>query len=119
MVWALPIVLVLGAAFAFVGWYARNTYYVGVNRGRVAVFQGVKGGLFLWDPTVERRTTIDSQALTETQQADLRDGKKFGSRSGADAYVARLRKSIEPPPTTTIPTPPEATAPPIAAPPPS
>ncbi|HEY4397943.1 MAG TPA: Stp1/IreP family PP2C-type Ser/Thr phosphatase [Acidimicrobiia bacterium] len=119
LVWALPILLVLGAAFAFVGWYARNTYYVGINRGRVAVFQGVKGGLFLWDPTVERRTTIDSQALTETQQADLRDGKKFGSRSGADAYVARLRKSIEPPPTTTIPTPPEATAPPIAAPPPS
>ena len=119
LVWALPIILVLAAAFAFVGWYARNTYYVGINRGRVAVFQGVKGGLFLWDPTVERRTTIDSQALTDAQQSDLRDGKKFGSRSGAYAYVAHLRKSFEPSPTTTTPTPPEPTAPPIAAPPPS
>ncbi|HKA92215.1 MAG TPA: Stp1/IreP family PP2C-type Ser/Thr phosphatase, partial [Acidimicrobiia bacterium] len=35
--WALPILVVLAVAFAIVGWYARNTYFVGVDRGRVTV----------------------------------------------------------------------------------
>jgi hypothetical protein len=111
---------VLAIAFVAVDWYARNTYFVGINRGRVAVFQGVKGGLLAWDPTVERRTTINPDDLTQAQQQDVKDGKKFSSRSGADAYVARLRQGIaERTPATTIPVPPESTVPPIPAPPPS
>jgi serine/threonine protein phosphatase PrpC len=119
-VWALPILAVLAIAFLAVGWYARNTYFVGVNRGRVAVFQGVKGGLLAWDPTIERRTDIDPDQLTQAQQDDVTDGKKFSSRGDADGYVARLRHGIEErTPTTTIPVPPESTVPPIPAPPPS
>jgi serine/threonine protein phosphatase PrpC len=120
LVWVLPVLLVLAIAFVAVGWYARNTYFVGVNRGRVTVFQGVKGGLLAWDPTIERRTTIASNdpGLTAAQRQDLEDGKKFSSRDGADAYVARLRQGIEErTPTTTIP--PESTVPPIPAAPPS
>jgi PPM family protein phosphatase len=124
LVWVLPVLLVLAIAFLAIGWYARNTYFVGVNRGRVTVFQGVKGGLLAWDPTVERRTTIasDDPGLTDAQRQDLEDGKKFSSRGGADDYVARLRRGIQertPTPTTTIPVPPESTVPPIPAAPPS
>lgn len=117
--WALPILLVLAVAFAFVGWYARNTYYVGSNRGRVTVFQGIKGGLLIWDPTIERRTDLDTSQLTGAQRDDIETGKKFSSRSGADAYVRRLRRGVEERTTaTTVPAPPvTATAPP--APPPS
>jgi len=115
--WALPILLVLAVAFAFVGWYARNTYYVGVDRGRVTVFQGVKGGFLIWDPTIDRRTTIDAESppLTGAQLQDIKDGKKFSSRSEANAYVTRLRQRVESTTTTTLP--PEATTP--TAPPPS
>ena len=117
-IWALPILLVLAVAFGFVGWYARNSYYVGINRGRVTVFQGIKGGLLIWDPTVERRTTIqaDNPPLTGAQLQDVKDGKKFSSRSDADAYVARLRRQVE---ATTAPAPPATTAPPPPAAPPS
>jgi PPM family protein phosphatase len=115
--WALPILLVLAVAFGFVGWYARNTYYVGIDRDRVTVFQGIKGGLLVWDPTIERRTTIDAEnpPLTQAQLEDIKGGKKFSSRSDADAYVARVRQRIEETPTTTVPVP--TTALPPAAPP--
>jgi PPM family protein phosphatase len=122
LVWVLPVLLVLAIAFLAVGWYARNTYFVGVNRGRVTVFQGVKGGLLAWDPTVERRTTINADVppLTQAQLQDVKDGKKFSSRGGANDYVARLRRGIqERTPTTTIPVPPESTVPPVPAAPPS
>jgi protein phosphatase len=118
--WALPILLVLAVAFAFVGWYARNTYFVGTDRGRVTVFQGVKGGLLIWDPTIERRTDLDPDELTQAQREDVVDGKKFSSRSGAEAYVRRLRRGVEErTTTTTVPAPTETTVPPPAAPPPS
>jgi len=120
LAWVLPILVVLAIAFLAVGWYARNTYYVGVNRGRVTLFQGVKGGLLVWNPTIERRTTINPADLTGAQRQDVKDGKKFSSRSGADSYVARLRQGIEDrTPATTTPTPPESTAPPVSAAPPS
>jgi protein phosphatase len=118
-IWALPILLVLAVAFAFVGWYARNTFYVGVDRGRVTVFQGVKGGLLIWDPTIERRTDLDPDELTQAQRQDVDDGKKFSSRSGADEYVRRLRQGVvqrATAATTTVPAPPAG---PPAAPPPS
>ncbi len=34
LLWALPIVLVLGIAVAAVGWYARKDYYVGASQGQ-------------------------------------------------------------------------------------
>ena len=121
LAWVLPVLAVLAIAFLAVGWYARNTYYVGIDRGRVATFKGIEGGLLGWDPTVERRyRDLDPAQLTEAQREDVKDGKKFSSRSEADAYVARLKKGIEErTPATTIPVPSEATVPPITAPPPS
>jgi protein phosphatase len=111
--WALPILVVLVGAFAFVGWYARNTYFVGVDRGQVTVFQGIKGGLLIWDPTIQRRTDLAPDQLTQAQREDVQSGKKFSSRSGADAYVRRLRQGVEErtAPTTTAPPPPETPAP--------
>jgi hypothetical protein len=114
-IWALPILLVLGVAFAVVGWYARNTYFVGIDRSRVTVFQGVQGGLLIWDPTIERRTDLNPDDLTTAQREDVTGGRKFSSRSDADAYVSRLRQGIEQrttPPSTTVPTLPATSAPP-------
>src|SRR5581483_8655106 len=43
LVWALPILLVVGIGVGAVGWYARRTYYVGLSADRVTVFKGVPG----------------------------------------------------------------------------
>jgi protein phosphatase len=91
MLWALPIILVLGIAVAAVGWYARKSYYVGVNHGHVTVFKGVPGGLAGWDPTIEQRTTLEFADLRPAAQSQVQDHQSFSSRADASAFVARLR----------------------------
>ena len=85
LLWALPIVLVLGIAVGAVGWYARKNYYVGFDQGRVTVYKGVPGGLAGWDPTIEQRTAVEL--------ADLQAG-----RAGAGATTSRRSRRAPTPP---------------------
>jgi protein phosphatase len=120
LLWALPIVLVLGIAVAAVGWYARKDYYVGANQGQVTVFKGVPGGLAGWDPTIEQRTAVAVDDLKPAAQAQVRDHQTFSSRADAAAFVARLKAQTTTTTTTTTAapttTPPTTTT--VAPPPP-
>jgi len=117
--WVVPVLLVLALAFGAVGWYARRTYFVDIDRARVTVFKGVPGGLLGWDPTLEERTPIEAGDLTEAERNDIEGGKRFSSRDKADAFVEQLDQKIEDrePPTittttttTTVPPPPPSPA---------
>jgi protein phosphatase len=111
LVWALPIILVLAIAVGAVGWYARKSYYVGVNQGRVTVFKGVPGGLAGWDPTIEQRTTLAFDDLRPAAQSQVQDHQKFSSRADATAFVTRLRHQTTTTTTTTTTTPTTTTIP--------
>jgi PPM family protein phosphatase len=108
LLWALPIVVVLGVAVGAVGWYARRSYFVDLHQGRVTVFKGVPGGLAGWDPTIERRTAIAADQLRPADLAAVKDREKFSSLDDADAFVARIRANTT---TTTTTTPPTTTVP--------
>jgi PPM family protein phosphatase len=107
LLWALPIVVVLGVAVGAVGWYARRSYFVDLHQGRVTVFKGVPGGLAGWDPTIERRTAIAADQLRPADLAAVKDREKFSSLDDANAFVARIRANT----TTTTTTPPTTTVP--------
>jgi len=85
-----PVVAVIAIAIGALGWYARRSYYVGVDRGDVVLFQGVPGGVLGWDPTVERRTGLAFEDVPASQRANVRDGAARGSRGEAEQYVERL-----------------------------
>ena len=89
-----PIVMVLAFAVVALGWYARRSYYVGIDDNEVVLYQGVPGGVLGWDPTVETRTGIDVDELTPSQQAALEEGAAEGSRDEAEAFVVRLENTI-------------------------
>jgi hypothetical protein len=91
LLWALPIVIVLGIAVAAVGWYARKDYFVGTSDGRVTVFKGVPGGLAGWNPTIEQRTSVELADLKPAAQSQVRDHQTFSSRADAAAFVSRLK----------------------------
>jgi protein phosphatase len=117
VLWALPVVLVLGIAIAAVGWYARRSYYVGVHQGNVTIFKGVPGGLVGWDPTIEREYT--ALALAELPAADrssVQAEQHFSSVADAEAFVARIRDRTSATSTTTTTSPTTTTPPTTTAP---
>jgi PPM family protein phosphatase len=86
---------VLGAAGAAVGWYARRTYYVGDDNGRVAIFKGRPGGLLWFDPTVERRTDLALADVPEARRDDVEGGHEVADLAAANRYVTNLRSEAE------------------------
>ena len=92
LLWALPVVVVLGVAFGIVDYYAHHTYFVGTDRNRVTVFQGRPGGLLFWNPTVRDRTSLDTRTLVSSDRAQVDAGHgQFSSVGAASAYVRQLR----------------------------
>jgi protein phosphatase len=121
-----PLLVILGLAFGAVGWYARRSFYVGIDNGQVVVFRGVPGGVLGWNPTVEKRTSLTEGELLEKDQEAVSDGAARGSRDKADQYLVHLQEGVDSTSTTTSTTttttttlPPVTTAPvfPPAAPP--
>src|SRR5207248_7676975 len=113
------ILVVLGGALAAVGWYARHTYYVGLDNGQVAIFKGRPGGLLWFDPTLDRRTTLTEKDVPPSRLPDVKAGKEEATRAEAQRYVNALRQESQAQTTTTAPPPapaPATPAPPISTP---
>jgi protein phosphatase len=89
LLFALPILVILGVAVAAIGWYARNSYFVAFSNGHVVVYQGRAGGVFGWDPTVVERTHIARGELTDDARQIVNERKTFDSKGAALAFVRR------------------------------
>ena len=83
------------AAAGSVWWYGRNTYYVGLDGDRVAIFKGRPGGVLWLDPTLEQRTTLRIDDVPPARRADVRSGREEATLSDARQYVANLREQAE------------------------
>ncbi len=92
VLYVLLVLAVVAAGVAAVLWYARGTYFVGVDSGEVVVFQGRPEGVLWFEPTVEERTGIDADQLPSALQGDLADGKLEPSLAEARAYVDTLEE---------------------------
>lgn len=118
VLFTLAVLVLIGGAFGAIAWYARSSYYVGVDGDRVAIYQGRPDGLFWFDPTLEQRTTLAVAEVPPARRDDIARGKEEASLADARRYVANLREeaaALLPPSTTTTVSPP----PPSPAPPPT
>jgi protein phosphatase len=98
----LPVLLILGIAAAAIGWYARDSYFVGASQGEVVIFKGVPGGVLGWDPTIDERTGIRLDDLSQLDRGQVETNTTKGSRATAEGLVNRLRAAVAPSTTTTI-----------------
>jgi len=102
LAFVVPILVIVGVGIAAIGWYARNSYFVAFDRGKVVVYQGRPGGVLLWDPTVVERTTLRRGRLTDDFRQSVSEHKGFDSKDAALAFVGRARAN-QTTTTTTIP----------------
>ena len=89
LLFAIPILVIIGIAVFTIGWYARNSYFVGTEAGKVVVYRGRPGGMLFWDPTVVGRTGIARSHLTDDFRQGVAEHKEFSSEAAAVAYVHR------------------------------
>jgi serine/threonine protein phosphatase PrpC len=91
----LGLAVIAAGAVAAIGWYARGSYFVGLDDGRVAIFEGRPGGLLWFHPTVEERTDLTQAAVPTARAADVERGHEVASIEAARRYVTNLRHEAE------------------------
>lgn len=88
------VLLVLGTAFAVVGWFGTKTFFVGENDGKVAIYQGRPGGLLWIEPNVVDTLDLETTELREVDSDRLREPVLLDTRAEAEALVDDWRESI-------------------------
>jgi len=86
---------VIGVGVVAVGWYARNTYYVGLDGDRIAIFRGRPGGLLWFEPTLQKPTPLTTRDVLASSLPDLRAGHLEPTKADADRYVKLLTEQAE------------------------
>jgi PPM family protein phosphatase len=96
----------LGGAGAAVAWYARGSYFVGLDKSQteLTIYKGRPGGLLWWQPTVAQRTGVTQASVLQTRVDDLKRGKEEASFRDALQYVANLKAEALAHTTTTVTT---------------
>ncbi|HSH22694.1 MAG TPA: Stp1/IreP family PP2C-type Ser/Thr phosphatase [Acidimicrobiales bacterium] len=89
------LLVVVGGAVAAVMWFARSTYYVGVDDEQVAIFRGRPGGLLWIQPTLAERTPLGVEDVPAARREAITAGKEEPSLVEARRYVASLREQAE------------------------
>ena len=93
--WILGLFIVAAALFAFLFFYVSNSWYVGINNGNVAIYQGVEGNfLGISFSTLEETTTVRVQDLPEATQVSLQNGIEVASLADAQATIRSYRDQI-------------------------
>jgi PPM family protein phosphatase len=86
----IALVAILGGIVGFTWWFVRGTYYVGVDNGHVAIFEGRPGGFLWFKPTVVRDTSLSVGSVLEANVSLLQAGVLESSYSAAEHVVDDL-----------------------------
>jgi serine/threonine protein phosphatase PrpC len=86
----IALVAILGGIAGFTLWFNRGTYFVGVDDGRVAIFEGRPGGFLWFKPTLVRETSLPIGNVLEANVSLLKAGVLESSYSAAEHVVDNL-----------------------------
>jgi PPM family protein phosphatase len=114
----LVLIILIGAAAGII-WYARSSYFVGLNGSQIVIYQGRPGGVLGINPTLRQRTPYSTSDVLAAAVASLRAGQEETSLAAAQEYIASLIRDYQTaqrnaaPPTTAPTTTTTTTRPPL------
>jgi PPM family protein phosphatase len=98
----------VAAAYAVIDWYGHAEYFLGLDRGHVAVYQGQPGGFLWFKPVLAKKTTYEFKQLTATARSGVTSSTDIEPTLKDALLLAknlhREWRSLFPPPTTTTTT---------------
>lgn len=98
LAWLAVVIVLLGAGAFLARMSIKGSWYVGVDGGRVAVFNGIPGAIAGFElGELSSKTDLRSDVLPELYQGRLQEGIKANSRDDAREIVADLEKLAPPP----------------------
>ncbi len=86
----IALLAILGGIAGFTVWFNRATYFVGIDKGQVTIFEGRPGGFLWFKPTVVRETTLPVTSVLDANVALLRAGVLESSYTAAQHVVDDL-----------------------------
>jgi PPM family protein phosphatase len=86
------VLVVVGAAYGFLRWYATDNWYVTIEGKHLVIYQGRSGGLLWFKPTLVERTSVTTGEVLPTRLPFLAADVNEGSLANARHYVANLHQ---------------------------
>jgi protein phosphatase len=81
---------ILVGAFAAIRWYDTNSYFVGVSKNELVIYQGRIGGFLWYHPVEVERTGATTADVPGNYLGALNTGVEESSVGAARAYVSNL-----------------------------
>jgi protein phosphatase len=104
-VFIVAVVVVLGVAVGGTVWFARNTYYVGLDDDeQVTIYRGRPGGVLFIKPTVEDTTEYSVGDIAPARRDEVEAGHEASSLAEAERYVQNIATTTTTSTTTTTTT---------------
>ena len=92
VLFVLVLIGTLGGIAGFTVWFNRATYFVGIDNGNIAIFEGRPGGMLWFRPTLVERSDLAASAVPDANLGALRQGVLESSYDNAEKVVSNLRQ---------------------------
>ena len=86
---------VVGAGYVALRWYSMDEWYVGIDHGRLAVYQGRPGGFLWFKPRLVDKSKLTTHEVLAYRLPQLRSDHQEASLAAAKSYMANLHAEYQ------------------------
>lgn len=95
IVFIFAVVALVGVGMMSVVWYARSSYFVGLEGEQLVIYQGRPEPVLWYEATIVQRTNVLTSDVLPSALPTLRDGALQSSLQQAQTYVENLKSEAD------------------------
>ncbi len=83
LLFIVAVIAIVGAGFAAITYYARDTYFVGFENDTVVIYRGHPGGVLWIKPELVERSSLTRHTIPKSSVSEIESGKVEPTRDDA------------------------------------